>query len=36
MAMLEKSTIAFLGGKQVDLEAQQLDDFKQGLRVRLG
>ncbi|KAF8907305.1 hypothetical protein CPB84DRAFT_300216 [Gymnopilus junonius] len=36
MAMLEKSTIGFLGGKVADLEVQQLDNFKRGLHVRLG
>ncbi|KAF8150793.1 hypothetical protein B0H34DRAFT_152469 [Crassisporium funariophilum] len=35
MAFLEPATVTLLGGKQTDLEAQQLDDFKRGLRERL-
>ncbi|KDR78871.1 hypothetical protein GALMADRAFT_137857 [Galerina marginata CBS 339.88] len=36
MALLEPATIILLGGRQADLEAKQLDDFKRGLRARLG
>lgn len=36
MAFLEPATVNLLGGRQADLEARQLNDFKQGLRARLG
>ena len=36
MVFLEPSTVVFLGGAQEQLEARQLEDFKRGLRVRLG
>ncbi|KAF8183962.1 hypothetical protein BJ912DRAFT_975749 [Pholiota molesta] len=36
MAFLEPATVNMLGGRQADLEARQLNDFKQGLRARLG
>ncbi|KAF9485165.1 hypothetical protein BDN70DRAFT_796385 [Pholiota conissans] len=36
MALLEPATVNLLGGRQTDLEARQLTEFKQGLRTRLG
>ncbi|KAJ3515428.1 hypothetical protein NLJ89_g1768 [Agrocybe chaxingu] len=36
MAFLEPATVALVGGKQSELEAEQQEDFKRGLCERLG